>query len=385
MKTYDFAPFGSHCLVLDWLAINVPDIFRNKFHDVESFMVGSFCVTAVDRVTLHFNKFATIHDNLGDLVATVTFDSRKDLILKDRAIIKFENHLFYQDFSLFFSSFCLAFAFDSYNSKFSRVDIALDGVNLNSFVYDYCTSEDFSNNFFRVRDIDNFKFNNVSVSSIRANCFDSFTVGSLGSRENNTKRSNKIIRYYNKTKELSQRNKKAYISEWHEMNGLVGSDVYRFEISFNSSFLSQFNTDFFDLFRWRLHETMIVLFKHGCSQLFEFRIKDNDNVSRCSSLDIFKLETVPQKLTKVKKLPSKIRTIKVLIKRTVSDLLLNVHRFDSDVSIHLYNIVVLNLKTYNLYEWFYERFSSWLVDINKESIIKGIELNPRFLNPQQYA
>lgn len=373
MKTKISKYSNQHKLLLniDWLTLNVEDNFIHFNDSPGTFKIDDLLIEKVDKQTSHFKQMCYVwHEK--HKIAVITYDSRSNLILKGRAHIKFENHLFYSG-ELFNYYQKIKTSFNLNTITISRIDLAVDGVNFHEFVTKYEIEKQKQKYFGKSREIGYFRHddrNNVNpvgttFQSIATNIFDSFTVGSYGSKSTNTGKSCRFIRYYNKTKELEDKQHKKYISEYFEKNSFKGT-VYRFEIELRSEFLSQiqgFQIDsIFNI------ETLSMLFRSSLKNFFEWRKKDDINVSRCTSIELFETISQPQFIRVKKEVNKTLRPIQQMIKRLIFDSVECLSdKTNSKIVLannYLTTIRVL-VNEYNLKEWLSYKWSYLVEELQK--------------------
>lgn len=391
-------------LNLDWLTLNVIDVFKLLEFN-ESKKIGEFYCEYKPQRTSHFNKMLNLW--LGtEKVAVVTFEANSKIILKDRAHIKIENHMLYQDnCKEIIQKIIETFSINS--CRISRVDIACDGVNFHEFVTKYeinkhkykkdgktVQSDDL--HYFRVNDLDNLRPVGVDFSSIATGNYDCFTVGSYGDKDSGKSKSYRFSRYYNKTKELKDKNHKEYITEYFKNNGLEGT-IYRYEIEIRSAFLAQIDAvQWFELFE---PEILKLLFCTANKNFFEWRMKDDSNVSRCTEILLFDdIET--GYLSRIKRVvKDKLRVVKMAISKMLQDseIFRQTHNNENQniVSADRYHQAVIHLiKRNNLAEWFTHKYKYLRQDIidrfckeipYKPIDIKNYQLNINYTNSCHYG
>ncbi len=83
-------------LTIDWLTLNVEDVFQYfKFDEDNFFTDNELTYELIEgQRTRHFNKSIKVYSQ-GVFFATITCSSNNAVILKNRSHIKFENSLFY--------------------------------------------------------------------------------------------------------------------------------------------------------------------------------------------------------------------------------------------------------------------------------------------------
>lgn len=339
-------------ILIDWLNITV-DEFLNYEEIENQVVIGNFVFSLIQgRRTPHFNRVYEVH-HFGVKVATMTAESNHPLILKDRCQIKFENHVFY-DGSLKTIYHNLKNELGLKNISISRIDIAVDGVNFHELVaYHYYYEQ--QNEIVIPNDRDNITPIGDS-RAMRRNCvFDSFRVGNRGKKSKDgemaVSKSDRLCRYYNKTREILEASHKKYISDFHEKNGLQG-EVYRFEVELSAKFLSHRAFDIESIFDTQYLERLFI---SGVKNFFEFRLNDNKRVARCTSINFFGGIGQASPIERVKKVvQDTLRTIKSGIKSLVKSC--TIGSFSADDLKKERDIIIESIfhqiRVFDLAEWF---------------------------------
>lgn len=385
LPNYNFTPFKKLLITCDWLTINIDDIFSKMILDKDDiFEIENYQILIQNQRTQHFNKVAKVFQN-GVQVATATFESNKPHILKNRSLLKLDNTLFYDGTYL---EFCNDFikTFNINHVTISKIDIAVDGINLNQFIYDYSIKKIDPNYFFRVRDTDNINFNSVNNFNLSDSQIYSFTIGQIGNKKNDISRSPKFFRYYNKTKEIRDNDyQKEYINHYHNKNGLTGSDVYRFEVSLNSDYIKRNNITIYDFFE-KKQNFLEQLFMLSLENSFEFRFRTSSNVAYCRKFEIFEnIFQSPDFVKAVKKPKEKTRTIKIAIKRqfqeiAVGKLINKSTEYKNNLIEHINTLI----QEFKLQEWLESRFDEWKKEIRQENRLKLVPIDSRVMDLDLY-
>ncbi|GEM_PF-5057142 len=354
-------------ITLDWLTFNILDTFQNiQFNEQNQYIQGSFVLELIQgQRTKNFDKIINCYYG-GEHVFNITCQSNSDLILKGRAHLKIENHLFYSDtakevFQLFKDEFHI-------NSlKISRVDIAVDGVYIHNFLNKFLYGKDCkinSINIGRVRDLDNISPVVPNREDIKKLNFSNFYIGSMGNKSLNTSRSNKFGRYYNKTEELKAHGKKEYIENYFKINGFEG-EVFRYEVQLNAQAISEIkDLNYHNIFDKDVQEK---IFRTVNKEFFEFYYQTDKKVSRCPRVEMFEGigEIMYEKIKRVVK--RTLRTIKTAIKRMYQEIRVGIINV-CDEQIQLDNTIELMLLRFNLKEWYDIKTPYWDDDLKKEAI-----------------
>lgn len=363
-------------IVKDWLTITVNDVFKDiLLDDHNQYKHGLYILEKQTYKTRHFNKVFLVYLE-GDLVATITCDSNNPKILNGKAQITFQNHLFYtnQIEPVFYN---IKKSFKLSDISLSRLDIAVDGIYMHQFLNEYLygdqnQKETISNYVVRVDDLDNIQPVSSNRNVIKQNLYSQYNIGQFGEKKDTSsnkeakKRSAKVIRYYNKTQEIIDKNyQKRYIQNFHEQNGLKDT-VYRFEVSLTSQAFHKL--DGFDIEQIFHEDFLIALFRKSIEYLFSFRLKDDSNIKRCTPIDFLsRLQTDIIYTTYKPEIRDKTRTIKTEIKNNIKRTITGFYK-DQYYEKHLFREVAQNLiRDYDLHEWFKKNIPIILWEEKKEA------------------
>lgn len=381
-KVFEFTNQPNLLLTIDWLTLNVDDVFSSLIMDENNlFHHGDFKLELIPKMrTANFNKVFTMWYQ-GQSIATISSSSNSQHILLNRAHLKFENSLFYDGR---IKDIACAIV-ENFSIKFisiSRLDLACDGVYLHNFLNSYLYHDEKTSIRTRINRYcqhDNIQPVNLSTENIRTYSFDSFYIGQMGNRSLSRSRSERFIRYYNKTREVQETGKKQYVLDYYKNNGFdLEKDVYRFEIQFSSSHLAKLKD-----FNW-LHifepEKLQKLFQSGTINLFDFYYKEEKKPAKyCTKVVIFKDFAVSRYERIKKEVLDKTRTIRVGIKRMVSEILTGTMSGISNIETagNAIRTVSAWLKSYNLRDWFLNRYPHWLKE-NRQNAIKTNGFCPNY-------
>jgi hypothetical protein len=377
-KIFEFTNQPKLLLTLDWLTLNVDDVFKGLILDENNqFIINDFVLQFIDgKRTAHFNKYFTLNYQ-GRFIGTITSSSNSPHILVNRAHIKFENFLFYENT---IEEIAVKIV-ENFQIKFvsiSRVDVACDGVYLHPFINNYLYSDDkksIRSSIGRYCQHDNILPIFNSSEDIRTHNFSAYYIGQMGSKKANRSKSERYIRYYNKTLEIQQTQKKSYILDYYQNNDFdLNKDVFRFEVEFASSFLAKLKN-----FNWQHifdHEKLVKLFQSGITNLFDFYYKVPDQPKKYSvKLEIFKgfAKSTYQRIKKI--VTDKVRTIKIGVKRLVSELLIGTMSGEEnfDIAINAKNIIKNYVDNFNLVQWFYNRYPHWQKEAKNQAIRENLK------------
>lgn len=389
-KSFKFKNQSKLLITLDWLTLNVEDKFQLMEFDGQGIKETENFIYKLQEFgrTSHFNKMLKVYEK-GQVIGTITFDSNNPKMLKGRAHIKFENHLFYSgQIKEVVERIIVENSLQSI--KISRVDVAVDGVYFHPFLNKFLYENKLKNSIRRVRDTDNITPVGFTRDSIQNHKFTNFYIGQRGNRNKGTSKSSKFARYYNKTAEIKETgNKKEYILEHYKINGFdLTKDVYRYEVELSSTYISSLKGfEFMDIFD---KDYLISLLNETNKNFFEFVHNDNKNITRCTRLVMFrgfKTETIYQRIKRVIK--DKVRTIKVSIKRAISDVMTGIYSGNENIvkAQSMINYVRQSVNSYGLNDWFNTMFDWVLIEQKIKSRLQNVEIsksqtNVRFWNTE---
>ncbi|MBI1836840.1 MAG: hypothetical protein HYR91_06195 [Flavobacteriia bacterium] len=354
-------------ITLDWLTFNVLDTFQYlTFDENNHYTHENFVLELIpNQRTKNFDKCMNVYYH-GEFVMVVTCQSNSELILKGRAHVKIENHLFYSDTAKeVFEAFKEAFNINSL--KISRVDIACDGVYLHNFLNQFLYGKNCTINHVnigRVRDLDNITPILPNREDIKNNQFSNYYIGNLGNKSVGSSRSNKFARYYNKSRELKSHGKKEYIENYYKINGFEG-EVFRYEIQLNATAISEImELKYHEIFDKQVIEK---IFRTSNEQFFEFYYKTDKKVSRCPRVEMF--EGIGEgKFQKIKrKVKRTLKTVQIAIKRLYHEIRVGAIEIIEE-QINIDDTIELLLQRFNLREWYETKFPYWDYEIKKEKI-----------------
>lgn len=213
--------------------------------------------------------------------------STKQQMQQDHIIFKLDNHILYTKYWL--DTF-LDFLNESESKvlNVSRLDIAIDGVE---------QINDFLNHYFKTPKgiYEQISIKNGGKIKHHPLDYDPNTKKSTRFVFGSTK-SDKHVAVYQKSKEIEQSNKK-YIERFWENSGMEfkeGEEITRVEMRLNSKSTKQIQG--FDWTRLHCSKYLASIFKTQAHNFFDFYIKDNSNVSRCTGIRLIDYEMLGAEL-----------------------------------------------------------------------------------------
>lgn len=380
IKKFDFANQSKLLITIDWLTLNVDDVFSRLILDENNqFVHGEFVLTLhPEKRTAHFNKYFTLNYQ-GRFIAAITSSSNSPHILVNRAHIKFENFLFYEN-TIEKTAVEIVEKFNIIFVSISRLDIAVDGVFLHPFINNYLFEKNDKKSIRtavgRYCQHDNLFPYCDNIQDIRNHSFESYYCGQMGSKKTNKSKSERFIRYYCKTREIRETGKKQYILDYYTNNGFdLEKDVYRFEVELASSFLAKLQN-----FNWQHifdHDKIQKLFQTGIVNLFDFHYIIPDTPKKYSpKLEIFKnfAKSTYQRIKK--EVQDKVRTIKIGVKRMISEILTGSMSGTENLEIAIKGKDVIKnyIEKYNLSQWFFNRYPFWQKEARQLAIKENLKI-----------
>lgn len=283
----------------------------------------------------------------GYKIANIQYNARM-AVLKDSAIVKYENWVWYCTFYRSFTHILiddLLQALDSNILNISRLDVCADGVEFDKLLLDTRLKQ---------------KYRKVGSSKLRVyDSGENTNYGLFGGFYVGQPSSEKFIRYYNKTKEITESSGKKYILDYFEKNGIVGqyNEVKRLEIQLDSKYMSSVS---YGGVKYQPDELLRMLL--GCNDIlkgfflfslygtFEFKYNTGKRLDKEENVEIWKDNFVNPLFNKIKKeelgsgLADKIVLADMVFQMAISE---DVNHFDSAVSLIEKKIQ----KNFNLKKW----------------------------------
>lgn len=382
---------------IDWLTLNIYDNFTMTTDTDFVYKSGNFALKREEKRTALYNTIVSVHYK-GQYFAEITCNPHNVLMSPDRAHVKFENYLLYADnFKEKVFEFLNEFDLMRHGVRVSRLDIAVDGAKISPFINDYYFKES-TCNFQRVRKTQNIKFSNdVSQHEILNKNVSAWYVGDFGDRKKGRKKTPRFVRVYNKLAELEQKKgKKDYILNYYKLNGFdLSKGVERFEVELKPKFLQTLDGFHFEQIFDK--KRLIDIFQTSIKGFFEFRLKDNDRMSRCTAVQLFKFDSTPMLYLKkaVSLLKSPLRVVKMSIRNTFNELTVGTFAttvkgdplFNQKVSDHMrlaIDYIKRMVSLYGLTDWFNSVFDRWVYDTKLNADKFNISLNYQLLESTTY-
>ena len=292
-------------IALDWLSMYFThsSFFKDNMSEGDTQIINDNCyLLCIDRPTLHFNKHAVIVYNATE-VAHVLYDSRNEkFFTKDTCKIEFVNHTLYsgvwQDIYHIMTDCGLIY------KATSRIDIAIDGVGYLSDLLNFYAKQSRKNLICRLKNSSTIRAR-FSAKVLNPNTFkfENFNIGSGTG--------NKMITVYNKSLEILKSGKE-YIQDYWKLNGVIyeiqdftlmqkyikeqerngidvvsvnsSGDIYRFELRLKSESIKEIEN--YDPTMLMTKSGLASIVKCHCKNYFEMILLDDENVSRCSLVNM---------------------------------------------------------------------------------------------------
>ncbi|MFN5416044.1 MAG: hypothetical protein ACK5B9_03235 [Flavobacteriia bacterium] len=366
-------------LNIDWLTLSCTDIFNSLTFDKDDiYELENFVIHEQKKgKTQLFNRKAFVY-YYGQKISTITFQSSSNIQLVNRAHIKIENELFYDNqgkaiINQFINTFRLTAI------SVSRLDICVDGVFLHNFFNSYFYEKNAI--IHRVKGThDDFNHPYSSASQRRSFTYDCYSFGSYGNRSTGTSKSSKFARYYNKSKEIKEQSHKTYILDYWKNNGFnIEKDIYRFEFELKNNYLKTIKDFSFEkIFDF---EYLKMLFNTATKNTLEFRLNDGTkNVTRYEPINLFEGLSSPI-LERVKRvIKSVTRTTKILIKKLYFDCIAGAYKNEGWKRISFIENMNSLIVDNNLVTWWKQSKDRFNDDLHKLSRTNNIELNYKHLD-----
>ncbi|MCG8329804.1 MAG: hypothetical protein MI974_19060 [Chitinophagales bacterium] len=296
----------------------------------------------------------------GEEIATIEWGERRGSVTDTdtavHAMVKFNNRLFYESANLYDTVSSYLDAIGLACVHVSRVDLALDGLNLSGLFDSYFSGQ------LKKKGRGNIQghYSNFDAT------WQGFSCG---------RRSYRYFRYYNKSKELNRSETKYYIGQWHEKNfepsGLE-EDVFRLEVELHREYLKNCDFDLEDLLN--LGETFDNLYLAASKNYFEFVRRGDSNMSRAKVLfsigDI--LSYAKGKVDKIRaKFRDGVHTAKMALKK-----LYQVGCETGGASVR--PAIRAILSRHPLRDWFVGKTKYWASQMDAMSVILNRTFDSRF-------
>lgn len=337
--------------LVDWLEVTCeaqPDCW---FFDLQA---GQSYFSPVANFGLEIAEYGTrFYKNRGDLyycgekIGSLQWGNRIGKPTR-RVVLKVENSQLYyvKDLASWFQDMLEKIGVRYHHT--SRLDLAIDGLDLSPLLQSY-----FSGSLT--------KKGTGEIVGRYDNKGQRWTSFSMGNRKY------RFLRYYDKTKEISRKETKQYIQEFHEKNGLSGQ-VHRLEIELKHSYLKTLAG--FDLWS-ALSGDVLSIWQTVCKNWFEFVVPDDTNISRCTVA--FRFEDVAGKIVAAMqrvyvKCKEGVHSAKVALK--------SLFRAGSFRGARLVrSSMALLLSEYPLKDWLSGRVPKWIEELENEAKVKNRTLD----------
>jgi hypothetical protein len=306
---------GTFCISLDWLSM----YFKNTGFFEEEYTEGceiiineDIVLTAINRPTLHFNTHFVLFYKKEECAHVLMHSKNELFFAKDVVKVEFTNHTLY--------SGVWQIIYDNLNRKglkyssCSRIDIAIDGVGyLQEMLNIYAKQNKNNESILLKNNSEKRSIFSAKVLNPKTRLFENFNIGSSGG--------NKMITIYNKSLEIVKSGKN-YIQEFWLKNGVVNKladlnaqiqylkskekrgtqayyiegqeNIYRFEIRLKSESIKEIKKFSIDLLK--TPEGLISIVRTHCRKYFEACYNDNENVSRCTNINLLPYDKFGGKL-----------------------------------------------------------------------------------------
>lgn len=364
-------------IVLDWLSLyfNQKDIFCKEYEPGDTVKVNDdLYLVWIDQPTLHFlTHFVIVYkkEECGHLLC----NSRNEKFFPKEVVkVDFANHTLYsgQWFELYeqLQQWHLV-----YRSA-SRIDIAIDGVQYLYELMNIYAKQNPDNRTISLKNSSQSRaIFSAKVLDTKSMNFQNFNIGSSGG--------NKMVTIYNKSLELIKSGKD-YIQDYWLKNGVIDTkndlekaakklskneivgkgseDIYRFELRLKSEAIRVIEG-----FRPEILTTgqgLAGIVKTHTSKYFDMYWNDNENVSRCTGIEILPLEKLEAiNINKVERQQTGgMYKAKLSIHLTIE----NIHKGYSYLQKYAYNeaieMIFQNVEAYRLSDYLRDKLPEWKRD-----------------------
>jgi DNA relaxase NicK len=231
-------------------------------------------------------------------------------------------------------------------NNFTRLDIALDHTqNLVQFFNNYIQNPDFSSNIIYAGKA---KINGMDYQKNKG--FDAFYIGS--------RKSEKYINIYNKTKDI-KRTQKNYITRFWENNLDYDKtkDIFRCELRLSSKELKRYvNLEIIDLADDNI---LTSIFQNSAEKLLDFRFHTDKNISRCEKIELIDFQNVNGKLLYEKTKLCQSDKYKAKLTIHIAFKLISKRLVDFIEEQRLLEVISYYCMMYGLESWFEDRRPYW--------------------------
>lgn len=296
---------GKFCITLDWLSMYFKNfgLFDEKYTEGDEIILNDDIVlTEINRPTLHFNTHFVLFYKKEECAHVLMHSKNEVFFAKDIVKVEFTNHTLYSGvWQIIYD--CLASKALRY-SGCSRIDIAIDGVGyLQKLMNVYAKQNLGRETILLKNNSEKRSIFSAKVLNPKTRLFENFNIGSSGG--------NKMITIYNKSLEIVKSGKD-YIQEFWLKNGVINKlndlklqgielnreerkgdqqyyikgqeNIYRFEIRLKSESIKEIKN--FSIELLKSPEGLISIVRTHCKKYFEACFNDNENITRCTNIDL---------------------------------------------------------------------------------------------------
>lgn len=296
---------GKYCITLDWLSMYFKNLglFDDSYSEGDEIILNEDIVlTEINRPTLHFNTHFVLFYKKEECAHVLMHSKNEVFFAKDIVKVEFTNHTLYSGvWQIVYD--CLASKGLRY-SGCSRIDIAIDGVGyLQKLMNVYAKQNLGKETILLKNNSEKRSIFSAKVLNPKTRLFENFNIGSSGG--------NKMITIYNKSLEIVKSGKD-YIQEFWLKNGVVDKlndlklqsielnreekkgcqqyyikgqeNIYRFEIRLKSESIKEIKN--FSIELLKSPEGLISIVRTHCKKYFEACFNDNENITRCTNIDL---------------------------------------------------------------------------------------------------
>lgn len=313
---------GTYSICLDWLSMYFKNmgLFNTEvYEECEEIVINEDIVlTSINRPTLHFNTHFILFYKKEECAHVLMHSKNELFFAKDIVKIEFTNHTLYSGVWPNIYD-CLALKGLRYTGC-SRIDIAIDGNDYLQKLMNIYAKQNLGSELMLLKNnSEKRSIFSAKVLNPKTRLFENFNIGSTGG--------NKMITIYNKSLEIVKSGKN-YIQEFWLKNGVIEKlndlklqalelnredkkgnstyyikgqeNIYRFEIRLKSESIKEIKN--FSIELLKTPEGLISIVRTHCKKYFEACFNDNDNVTRCTNIDLLPYDKFGGKLiSKIKR------------------------------------------------------------------------------------
>lgn len=334
---------GNYSICLDWLSMYFKNLglFEKEYTEGdEIILTDDIVLTAINRPTLHFNTHFVLFYKKEECAHVLTGSKNEVFYKKDIVKVDFKNHTLYS--GVWQNIYDVLITKGLRYSSCGRIDIAIDGVGYLHRLLNIYSKQDLGEEIILLKNnSEKRSIFSAKVLNPKTRLFENFNIGSSGG--------NKMITVYNKSLEII-RSGKDYIQEFWLKNGVIESkcdlkvqaaaiakiekkgnvvynvpntkNIYRFEIRLKSESIKEIKN--FSIEMLKSPQGLISIVRTHCRKYFEAVKNDNENITRCTNIDLLPYDKFGGQLIEKIKRVEKDGTYKA--KLTIHGIIQDLHK-----------------------------------------------------------